>query len=422
MQALPLLTLAPSSLNFRRLVLTKVAIENFRSCSRVELDSVAGLIALTGKNGAGKTNILRAIKWAAESASSQSSISLRHDTGRLGRTRVALDLQFGSRKVRYTIDAELQTREGERGTELSLGELVVDITGHEAVLLERTGNVVKFSGDTFGLEKQIPAMRAAVTLRPESEASTVIRQMLAFLEGIHYYPLDEPADLDGQGIVDVSDYIAWSAGEKRKLNPRAQVLYRLMALGHDRPESLRELTELLGPTGLGLIHQLSLFSITFDPTSKIDSSGAWGPDIRLEQSETTKSYVACSFQVPSSDGWFNFSDLSTGTRRLIRLFTMLLHDDATVLLIEQPEDAIHAGLLHKVIPQLRAYSGTRQFIVTSHSADVFNALKPAELRIVELDDGVTTARELSASEVDAACEYMRREGTFADFVKVVSQN
>jgi len=46
-------------------------IQNFLSCENLVVDNIKGII---GRNGSGKTNILNAIQWAAESATSTKPI------------------------------------------------------------------------------------------------------------------------------------------------------------------------------------------------------------------------------------------------------------------------------------------------------------------------------------------------------------
>ncbi|OQY43653.1 MAG: hypothetical protein B6247_31345 [Candidatus Parabeggiatoa sp. nov. 2] len=48
----------------------RIHIQNFLSCQDVVIDDMRGFTALVGRNGSGKTNILRAIQWAVESATS----------------------------------------------------------------------------------------------------------------------------------------------------------------------------------------------------------------------------------------------------------------------------------------------------------------------------------------------------------------
>jgi hypothetical protein len=56
-----------------------------------------------------------------------------------------------------------------------------------------------------------------------------------------------------------------------------------------------------------------------------------------------------------------------------------IYDKSAVLLLEQPEDGIHTGVLHKLIPLLKSYTG--QFLIASHSSEIFNRMEPEEIRL-----------------------------------------
>jgi AAA ATPase domain len=49
-------------------VLKRIQIKNFRSCKNVIIDQIGDIIALVGRNAAGKTNILKGVEWLARTA------------------------------------------------------------------------------------------------------------------------------------------------------------------------------------------------------------------------------------------------------------------------------------------------------------------------------------------------------------------
>src|SRR4051794_21233390 len=57
-------------------MLKHITLSNFRSCSSTSIDFPGGLCALIGKNGVGKTNILKGIEWLATWMVNQRSIQL----------------------------------------------------------------------------------------------------------------------------------------------------------------------------------------------------------------------------------------------------------------------------------------------------------------------------------------------------------
>ena len=59
-------------------MLTSLEIQHFRTCRSTNLVFTGGVIALVGRNGAGKTNILRGIEWLAGVARDPFQSRLKH--------------------------------------------------------------------------------------------------------------------------------------------------------------------------------------------------------------------------------------------------------------------------------------------------------------------------------------------------------
>ena len=78
-------------------MLQKVVIEHFRSCENVTIDDIGPSLVLVGPNGSGKTNILKAILWAARSALAEGPLDERTPTA------ISLDFRAGDDAFRYTI-------------------------------------------------------------------------------------------------------------------------------------------------------------------------------------------------------------------------------------------------------------------------------------------------------------------------------
>jgi hypothetical protein len=97
-----------------------------------------------------------------------------------------------------------------------------------------------------------------------------------------------------------------------------------------------------------------------------------------------------------------------------------IYDKSAVLLLEQPEDGIHTGVLHKLIPLLKSYTG--QFLIASHSSEIFNRMEPEEIRLVTMENGVTQLRPLDATEIAAASRFIREEGTLSDFIETIQED
>jgi hypothetical protein len=112
----------------------------------------------------------------------------------------------------------------------------------------------------------------------------------------------------------------------------------------------------------------------------------------------------------------NIGLLSDGTLRIFEIVSRLLGAPGSVLLIEEPETAVHPGLLRKLLALIDAYILDRQVVVTTHSPIVVDWCKPEELRLVERTGKNTVVRALSDEQVARVRAYLDDEGTFAEYL------
>lgn len=401
-------------------VLTKVKINNFRSCHDVVLEDIQGLTVLSGRNGAGKTNILKAIEWAARFATlapTESGSKLSDVTN-----SVELNIEVENSKFSYLVESNLRMVDS-GDQEIRILEVLTEHGGSSNEILKRRDDLIFLAGhsEPVKVDSKVAAIPAALALLPDYSFAEKLSAVQSFLRNIKYYPLDEPGNPTFSSVVPYSELL--NPTDKNPSTRRDSVMAQLLRLATERNGDYLELKALLGPQGLNLIDDIFLTYLPV-PSSANSSlrSGLVGPDLLKLRSEAANLFIFCAFELPKAiegEPLTFYNDLSFGTRRLIRLFTHLMFDNASVMLIEQPEDGIHPGLLHKVVPQLRAYSEHRQFILASHSADIFNRLTPEEVRLVQWEATGSTLRGLSALEMKGAKDYLSADGSLSDFIRLV---
>ena len=87
---------------------------------------------------------------------------------------------------------------------------------------------------------------------------------------------------------------------------------------------------------------------------------------------------------------FLAKQMSSGTLRVFGiLLAMLQRRRPTLLVIEEPEIAIHAGALRTLVDLLKQHSEQAQVLITTHSVEVVDALDLDALRIVWSDRGAS---------------------------------
>lgn len=117
----------------------------------------------------------------------------------------------------------------------------------------------------------------------------------------------------------------------------------------------------------------------------------------------------------SIDG-INLGLLSDGTLRVLEILTALISHRVSFLCIEEPEIAVHPGLLARLLAEIDAYSTDRQIILSTQSPEVVSWARPDALRFVERTGGATTVRSLSQEERARIDRYLDDEGTLGDYV------
>lgn len=398
-------------------MLERVHIQRFRSCKDVLIENISEMIALVGRNGAGKTNILRAIQWAASSGVSTNPIEPVLGFLSVEPTpSVSFQFRLDGTQYRYSIELLITT---ERSELAALGAGVLNeelgvLNGNAwSILVSRTGETIRVAGrsDVIQTGKTTPCLPAVVSLLPKEDVVRSIVPVIEFFQAIRYYPLDEPIQPSGfeNGLIRHSAYAEWLLKSKSHLEQSTSVVMRLVHMSLERKALFEDLKKLLGADGLDIIKDIAVSQLSIgnessseDPVDK--SSLIYFVVFKIDQDEQSRRI-------------FVYNDLSYGTRRLLRLLVSMFYDNSSVMLLEQPEDGIHSGLLHKLIPLLLSYDDSTQFIIASHSSEVLNRLEPIHIRLVTMDRGVTSLRALDDDEIKGAERFMKEDGALSEFLE-----
>jgi predicted ATPase len=389
-------------------MLQRVEIRDFRSCHGVVLDDLTPMTVLAGRNAVGKSNILRAIQWAADTATAGNVAETTSNSG-----NVAFRAGAGNLVFEYSIGLTHEfKRDPDPRLEYHLFESLSYSEGrsefrrvfrrqNEKLTLATQGT----GSQSINVGPNVPSMPALAALLPTSSRELVlIRPFLSALQAVRYYPLlDEKGD-ENDRVVLQGEYDRWLSGFHQTGDPGTAVLIRLLHMSLTKREQFEELRSLLGPNGLALLDDIEIELP------------------RPERAQRGERFYWFRFRPnwhSKRSPYLSLGDLSDGTQRVIRILIGLLFDQSGVMLVEHPEDKIHPGLLRRLIDLLRSYSAERQLIVASHSPAVFNSLDPESIRLVTMEQGETKVRALSSEETHVAGKYLEEEGSLADFLETV---
>lgn len=369
-------------------MIKSLTIKGFRSCEDVHLDLAPGVLALVGRNGVGKSNLLLAIDWLAKAATSP---NLATDV----RADITTELEIGGRTFVYQVVIS-----GLSETVESLDEIS---SGLRTSVFLRTGEQVNLAdGRSLGLGAKTPAITGLLSLLPSRDPIvSTLRPIAAFFGTMAYYPLVTwPVD-DAGFIIQRQTYDEWRKTYRPGGQLTASVLMRLLHMWLEQKERLEEVKALLGSGGLGLLDDIQF--------------------IPVEVADGPSTFYLLRLRPASGIGGegkdFGYEQLSDGTRRILRIVVSLIFDERSIMLVEEPEDCVHPEMLRKLIDVIRSYSADRQFVFATHSPEVLDMMAPEEIRLVTAERGATQVRGLSAGEVAQARVFLRESGSLSDFLE-----
>ncbi len=387
-----------------------IEIKNFRSCEDVRLRLGEPVIALLGKNGAGKTSLLHAIQLVAELCAGDAEPVLSvHPRNKSEPTEFRLGFKLGGSQFVYRISRAANGHQGK------VAEEAIEKDGR--LLFRRMGESVEVGAGSRTSELRIGARSATLQgllqILPDGDPMIgELKPIAGYLRSVRYYPLlqgfQEHLVREEPPIIESAKYEAWSeALSQGRLQSSVQM--RLIHLYRTARDRFDELSILLGPSGLGLISEIRIQEIKL-PKALPGEKSADGSELGFYISFKPGPDLA------GSGEYFRYSGLSAGTWRILHLMTALIFDGSTCMLLEQPEDSVHPGLLAKVMDILRTYSGSTQLICTTHSPRVMNLVGAAGIRLITAERGRTIASALTTENLSAAKKYLEDEGSLAEFL------
>ena len=251
-------------------MLKKVQIRNFKSCKDVVLDNMGSVVALVGRNAAGKSNVLRAIDLIARAASATDESFMRFLFFNEKPLSLSAEIQLGRSLYCYSMRFVFKESPNHRGrVSVGLNESISvkyqDGDLSEVVSRSDTGVRTSFEGQ-FEIQlgsSLAPCLPALVALLPRTNGLVkILRPLLQFFNKVRYYPLDEPTDPSewpsGYGYIHEEDYNKWLAKYKETGRPGTSVPMRILHMKLTGSESgrLRQVEEFLGDNGLKLIQRI----------------------------------------------------------------------------------------------------------------------------------------------------------------------
>lgn len=390
---------------------TSIKINSFKSCRDLSLDDLSSMQILIGRNGVGKTNTMTAIMWAsqfasvADDASGDEVFPARGFDG-----DVSLTFEVEGTTYKYRLFRQTSFTENTIQIKRALLENICVVEDDEdRIILERNGELVTLSsidGDTQSIPigEKAPSLPSLLSLLPEEhDFRSAATDIIGFLGAVKYYPLTNLEEHEELELITGETYRKWKTGSLEKKSFSLWVQCILIELHNEKRAVFEELNALLGSNGLNLIEEIKVDEHSF----------------KTHVGEFRIFYFVQFFMPGIRSNIQDYSSLSFGTKRVLFLLISMLNDNASVSIIEQPEDGIHTALIKKLMGILRTYCVKSQYFISSHSASVLNMSNASEVRFVSMEDGYTEVRSLNEIELEAAKQFLEEDGSLAEFLESI---
>lgn len=127
------------------------------------------------------------------------------------------------------------------------------------------------------------------------------------------------------------------------------------------------------------------------------------PDFQDVQVSTVGSYLVPKFRFEDTANGkareFDPVQLSDGTLRIYGiLLSLYLQPAPSLLVIEEPEQTVHPGVLAMLSEAFKEVAATVQIIITTHSPQLVDHFAPEQVRVASMDNGLTQIAPLKQSQ------------------------
>ena len=375
-----------------RFKLTRVWARNFRSIRELDLE-LGPLTVLVGPNASGKSNVLDVLRFIKEAVGKDLDMAVTSRGGievlanakpgggfpevgfvvRRGGFSMRYGFELGSREGVYLVNREfgVVTREGLNSKpvefEIQNGKVVEPADFDEEGLDDSQLAIPYWNQILFGWHRNFRRSPERRSLGRD------VARALRFVRGMQFYRLYPDAMrmpqplMDSQSLVEDGQNLA---SVLREMGKRDTHFYR----------EIKATLNLVVPNLSDLL---------------VEQSGAY-LIVKMQHDFAENG-------APST--WFDLSQESDGTVRLLGLLTAFYQDTPNSLVgVEEPELTVHPGALAVLAEVMEEASHRTQVLATTHSPDLIDRLPIESLRAVQMRDGSTIVGPVSEHQTQSVVE------------------
>lgn len=367
----------------------RLVVENYRSLGQIDI-TLEPLSVLVGANGAGKTNLLDALRFLRDAVTRTLEVAIADRRGMAGIRRRELTGMLHAMHIQLFLEGPRWA--GEYGFTISSGRQESYRITWEKLSVQRDGTVTTLETKD-GRWLQWPST-------DEQEIEVAADQLAIPTAGLLFPNLVQllfPSLMDMFHFIGSMSFYTFGSDQYRLPQPPADP-YPLDENGRNLASALRslketnrhrDLVEALGKVTPGIadftVQQLGGYLVT-----------------RLLHAPAGPADAVPSFELEFE---------SAGTLHALAILAALYQDPPRSLIaLEEPDSTLHEPALGVLADVLREASLRSQVIITTHSPELVSRLPIDRLRIVENRSGVTAIGPISDVQRAAVSEQLFSSG------------
>jgi predicted ATPase len=349
------------------LVITSLRVSNFRSLGENVRVNFGQMTALVGRNGSGKSSVVDALRFVADSMHMGLNGAITDRSG-----IDAVRRWSGGHPYNLSLEIQLRIESGEAGYAFELtGDSREEYSvKSEAAWLSHGGQPMQFRIESGrwvsgppGLQPPVDRQSLALPLVGGDER---FRPLLGGLQNIAIYSIFPDVLRAPQRYSPVKPMERHGSNWSSILKDQAEESWK--------PDLVAALGKLTGDM----------------------------EDIRIT---TAAGFLVVQFRHDSPNKklkWFDAGQESDGTLRVAGIVTALLQEPAVpVVGVEEPELTVHPGAIPILFDHLKQAGSRSQVIVTTHSPELLDLMGAEDVRVVDRIDGVTSVAPMAGHQREA---------------------